>query len=54
MGGKRNITRFPGDFMLQLTMEEAERLRYQTGTLKTGRGRHRCALNLPRVIPLLV
>ena len=38
---KRNITRFPGDFMLQLTMEEAERLRYQTGTLKTGRGRHR-------------
>ena len=54
MGGKRNITRFPGDFMLQLTMEEAERLRYQTGTLKTGRGRHRRALNLSRVIPLLV
>jgi len=38
---KRNIARFPGDFMFQLTMEEAERLRYQIGTLKTGRGRHR-------------
>ena len=38
---KRNIARFPGDFMLQLTREEAERLRYQVGTLKTGRGRHR-------------
>jgi len=38
---KRNIGRFPGDFMLQLTREEAERLRYQIGTLKTGRGRHR-------------
>jgi len=38
---KRNIGRFPGDFMFQLTTEEAERLRYQTGTLKTGRGRHR-------------
>jgi len=38
---KRNIARFPGDFMLQLTREEAERLRCQIGTLKTGRGRHR-------------
>jgi len=38
---KRNLRRFPGDFMLQLTWEEAERLRYQTGTLNTGRGRHR-------------
>ena len=38
---KRNIGRFPGDFMFQLTTEEAERLRYQIGTLKTGRGRHR-------------
>ena len=38
---KRNIGRFPGDFMFQLTTEEAERLRYQIGTLKSGRGRHR-------------
>jgi phage regulator Rha-like protein len=38
---KRNLGRFPGDFMFQLTWEEAERLRYQIGTLKTGRGRHR-------------
>ena len=38
---KRNIARFPVDFMFQLTAEEAERLRFQFGTLKTGRGRHR-------------
>jgi phage regulator Rha-like protein len=38
---KRNIGRFPGDFMFQLTTEETERIRYQIGTLKTGRGRHR-------------
>ncbi len=38
---KRNIGRFPGDFMFQITAEEAERLRYQIGTLKTGRGQHR-------------
>jgi hypothetical protein len=37
----RNISRFPGDFMFQLTVEEAGRLRYQIGTLKTGRGQHR-------------
>ena len=38
---KRNIARFPGDFMFQLAREEAEHLRYQLGTLKAGRGRHR-------------
>jgi hypothetical protein len=38
---KRNIARFPGDFMFQLTMEEAERIRRQIGTLESGRGRHR-------------
>ena len=27
--------------MFQLTMDEAEHLRYQFGTLKTGRGQHR-------------
>ena len=38
---KRNIERFPEDFMFQLTAEEAARLRSQTVTLKPGRGRHR-------------
>jgi len=38
---KRNIERFPEDFMFQLTAEEAEFLRSQTVTLKGGRGQHR-------------
>jgi len=38
---KRNVDRFPDDFMFTLTSEEAESLRSQTVTLKTGRGRHR-------------
>jgi len=38
---KRNIDRFPEDFMFQLTTEEAEVLRSQTVTLKGGRGQHR-------------
>jgi hypothetical protein len=38
---KRNLERFPGDFMLQLTVEEAELLRSQTVILETGRGKHR-------------
>jgi len=38
---KRNLVRFPGDFMFQLTAEEATLLRSQSVTLKTGRGRHR-------------
>ena len=38
---KRNLDRFPTDFMFQLTGEEAERLRSQIVTLKTGRGQHR-------------
>ena len=38
---RRNIERFPGDFMFQLTSEEAARLRSQIVTLETGRGRHR-------------
>ena len=50
---KRNIKRFPEDFMFQLTQEEwdsirfqvetletGESLRLQNETLKTGRGRH--------------
>jgi len=38
---KRNIQRFPDDFMFQLTGEEAERLRCQTGISKRGRGGRR-------------
>jgi phage regulator Rha-like protein len=33
---KRNIERFPDDFMFQLTFEEAEASRFQFGTLKRG------------------
>ena len=38
---KRNIDRFPKDFVFQLTRREFEVLRCQIGTLKTGRGQHR-------------
>jgi phage regulator Rha-like protein len=38
---KRNIKRFPDDFMLQLTADEWTALRSQIVTLKTGRGQHR-------------
>ena len=33
---KRNIDRFPEDFMLQLTAEEHEALRFQFGILEKG------------------
>ena len=33
---KRNIARFPEDFMFQLTNQEAEALRFQFGSLKRG------------------
>ncbi|MEO8769734.1 MAG: ORF6N domain-containing protein [Ferruginibacter sp.] len=36
----RNRKRFPGDFMFQLSAEEFESLRYQIGTLETGRGQY--------------
>jgi hypothetical protein len=38
---KRNIDRFPPDFMFLLTKQEAESLRSQIAILKRGRGRHR-------------
>jgi hypothetical protein len=38
---KRNIERFPEDFMFQLTADEHDVLRSQIATLKTGRGQHR-------------
>lgn len=38
---KRNLDRFPDDFMFQLTEEETLLLRSQIVTLKSGRGQHR-------------
>jgi phage regulator Rha-like protein len=38
---RRNRSRFPEDFMFQLTAEEAAALRSQSATLKAGRGQHR-------------
>ncbi len=39
---RRNLKRFPQDFMFQLTKEEADSLRLQNATLNSiGRGRHR-------------
>ena len=37
---KRNLKRFPPDFMFQLTVEKWEALRFQIGILKNGRGEH--------------
>ena len=34
---RRNIDRFPPDFMFELTKEEYDSLRYQFGTLKRGK-----------------
>lgn len=38
---RRNETRFPDDFMFQLSADEYAALRSQFATLKTGRGQHR-------------
>jgi len=38
---RRNLTRFPGDFMFQLTDAEASALRSHFVILKDGRGAHR-------------
>lgn len=40
---KRNLTRFPADFMFQLTAEEFSALKSQTVTSKPGRGGRRSA-----------
>ena len=37
---KRNIRRFPPDFMFQLTKEEWDSLRFQIGIIETGRGKY--------------
>jgi hypothetical protein len=38
---RRNLDRFPGDFMFQLHSEEVEALRFQSGTSNKGRGGRR-------------
>ena len=38
---KRNVERFPSDFMFGLNSEEADSLRSQSVILKAGRGQHR-------------
>lgn len=38
---KRNLSRFPDDFMFQLTEIEGESLRFQSGTSKKGKGGRR-------------
>ena len=37
---KRNIRRFPSDFMFQLTKEEWDSLRFRIGILEVGRGKY--------------
>jgi len=44
---KRNLNRFPEDFMFQLTAAENSSLRSQTVILKLGRGKHRKYLPFP-------
>ncbi len=46
---KRNRSRFPKDFVFQLTAEDSKRLRCQTGTLKSA-GSRRAALRSQTVI----
>ena len=41
MAVKRNLKRFPSDFMFQLTADEADVLRYPIGTSKKGPGGRR-------------
>ena len=43
---RRNLERFPSDFMFQLTNQEVAILRSQFATLKTGHGQHRKYLPL--------
>lgn len=43
---RRNLQRFPADFMFQLDAQEFSSLRLQSATLKAGRGQHRKYLPL--------
>jgi ORF6N domain len=38
---RRNLDRFPNDFMFQLTKEDLDNLRFQTGTSSSGYGGRR-------------
>ncbi|HEY2625664.1 MAG TPA: ORF6N domain-containing protein [Candidatus Udaeobacter sp.] len=38
---RRNLDRFPSDFVFKITRQEYAVLRSQIATLKTGRGQHR-------------
>lgn len=52
---KRNLERFPSDFMFQLSEDEWAGLRSQIATLKGGRGQHRkyiCLMLLPNMAQL--
>jgi len=46
---KRNMSRFPSDFMFQVTAEENEALRFQIGTSKTAESRRGGRRYLPYV-----
>jgi hypothetical protein len=46
---KRNLERFPEDFMFQLRKDEAAALRSQTATSKTGRGGRRISRSCGRL-----
>ena len=45
---KRNIDRFPNDFMFQLTPEEYKSLRFQFGIFKKGRKFWRCQIGISK------
>jgi hypothetical protein len=49
---RRNLQRFPADFMFQLDAQEFSSLRLQSATLKTGRGQHRKYLPLAFTTPI--
>ncbi|MBI4691807.1 MAG: ORF6N domain-containing protein [Nitrospirae bacterium] len=49
---KRNLDRFPTDFMIQLSKEEYESLRRHFGTLK--RGEHSKYLPTFTILPVLI
>lgn len=48
---RRNLDRFPGDFMFQLTAEESVGLRSQSVTSKIGRGGRRYLMAPPKQTP---
>ena len=49
---KRNVDRFPADFMFQLTAEEMDALRCQIGILKNEMSSEKLSQSAPEVQPL--